>query len=1110
MARSSTRLLFKYPVVVVISYLFFHSITAHAACETPIGKFSSLQSAVDLQRNNATDWSAAKLDDKLCEGDTIRVGKNSRAAVQLVNDAVLRLDQNTTMRLIKVSEDEKERSFLEVIKGMFQSLSRDPHHLTIQTPYLNGLIEGTEYLVRVDDNQTSILLLEGKIIAENKQGNVTIAPGQMATANKGEAPKSVLVAKPLDAVHWALHYPALISVDEKAAAAPKDAPSFVNRAAFMLSVGRVDNARKDLDSALALSPGDSNALALQAITYVAQNEQDKALASATQATQSAPSSANALIALSYAQQAKFDLDAARASLEKAVTLEPNNALAWARLAELHSSFRELDKAQAAADKAIAINPNLSRTQTVLGFVSLTKVDVTNAKAAFTKAISLDQTDPLPHLGMGLAMIAEGDLKGGRGELDVAAILDPNQAITRSYLGKAYYEEKRDKLAMQQYEIAKSLDPKDPTPWFYEALAKQAQNQPVDALHSMQQAIDLNDNRAVYRSRLLLDSDLAARSASQARIYSDLGFQQLALVEGWKSSNTDPTNFSAHRFLADSYSALPNHEIARVSELLQSQMLQPLNMTPIQPQLAESNLFLINASGAGSTSFNEFNPLFYRDGASMQFSALTGGNNTDSVEAVLAGVNGNVAYSIGGYHFQSDGFRPNAHQDVDLANAFIQVEVSPDTSIQAEYRYKDAVRGDLQLRFFPDEFFIGQTIPETERSLRIGATHHLSPQSVLLASVIHMDAQYGVVQNPYPPSYLGFGLVSFFGDEPQKSLGAEIQHLYRTSSFNLTSGIGHFDRDSSANTILNTAFPPPDDQFVDTSDTDLKYSNAYVYSKISPVDSLTLTLGLSGEFKGDTSSSSQRTANDDDQYNPKFGLMWNASKDTLVRLAAFRSTKRPVVANQTLEPTQVAGFNQFYDDYNSTVSRRYGAAIDHKLSSDLHGGIEVSRRDLDVPVAGFDVFFNPIYYNVDWEENLSRVYLFWTPESWLGLKMEYQYEKIDRVELTDGVQHAKTQRVLLGMRLFGSSGWSFAIDPTYYDQQGTFESILNPGTFTDGEDSFWVVDSAVSYRLPKRTGIISAGLKNMFDEEFMYFDTNDKNSTLQPGRILFVNATLSLP
>ena len=103
---------------------------------------------------------------------------------------------------------------------------------------------------------------------------------------------------------------------------------------------------------------------------------------------------------------------------------------------------------------------------------------------------------------------------------------------------------------------------------------------------------------MYRSRLLLDSDLAARSASLGRIYADLGFQNLALVEGWNSVNTDPGNYSAHRLLADSYAALPRHEIARVSELLQSQMLQPLNTTPIQPRLGESNLFLISSQGPG--------------------------------------------------------------------------------------------------------------------------------------------------------------------------------------------------------------------------------------------------------------------------------------------------------------------------------------------------------------------------------------------------------------------------------------------------------------------------------------------------------------------------------
>src|SRR5262245_51479657 len=154
---------------------------------------------------------------------------------------------------------------------------------------------------------------------------------------------------------------------------------------------------------------------------------------------------------------------------------------------------------------------------------------------------------------------------------------------------------------------------------------------------MQRAIELNDNRGVYRSRLLLDADLAARSAALARVYSDLGFQQLALVEGWKSVNTDPSNFSAHRLLADSYSSLTRHEIARVSELLQSQLLQPLNMTPIQPHLSEAKLFLLSTSGPSTLSFNEFNPLFNSNGLTFQSSSFTGENDTYSGEGVLSGI-----------------------------------------------------------------------------------------------------------------------------------------------------------------------------------------------------------------------------------------------------------------------------------------------------------------------------------------------------------------------------------------------------------------------------------------------------------------------------------------
>jgi hypothetical protein len=67
----------------------------------------------------------------------------------------------------------------------------------------------------------------------------------------------------------------------------------------------------------------------------------------------------------------------------------------------------------------------------------------------------------------------------------------------------------------------------------------------------------------------------------------------------------PANYSAHRFLSDTYGRLPPHQIARVSELLQAQLLQPINVNPIQPQLNETNLNIITGAGPARAAFNEY-------------------------------------------------------------------------------------------------------------------------------------------------------------------------------------------------------------------------------------------------------------------------------------------------------------------------------------------------------------------------------------------------------------------------------------------------------------------------------------------------------------------------
>ena len=116
----------------------------------------SIDGLVEVQRHDNPQWRAVSLNDPLCERDTIRTGGRSRAAVLLNNDAVLRLDQETTIHLVDVAEGESGSSLLSLVSGAFQSFSRSPREMEINTPYLNATIEGTEFLIRAEARQSRL------------------------------------------------------------------------------------------------------------------------------------------------------------------------------------------------------------------------------------------------------------------------------------------------------------------------------------------------------------------------------------------------------------------------------------------------------------------------------------------------------------------------------------------------------------------------------------------------------------------------------------------------------------------------------------------------------------------------------------------------------------------------------------------------------------------------------------------------------------------------------------------------------------------------------------------------------------------------------------------
>jgi len=323
--------------------------------------------------------------------------------------------------------------------------------------------------------------------------------------------------------------------------------------------------------------------------------------------------------------------------------------------------------------------------------------------------------------------------------------------------------------------------------------------------------------------------------------------------------------------------------------------------------------------------------------------------------------------------------------------------------------------------------------------------------------------------------------------------------------NFVTGIGYWDVTGHLDQTFNLIFPEPPDGpgpivAENTFGTDIRHLNLYLYTYLKLIENVTFTAGISADFvDGDSPA-----LNGKDQYNPKFGVIWNPLPATTIRAAAFKVLKRTLVTDQTLEPTQVSGFNQFYDDVNGASSWRYGVGLDQKFGRDVFVGAELSKRKLDSPNIDATDPENVVVISERIKEYLGRAYGFWTPHPWVALSAQYLYERLESDGLSDLPRDLKTQRLPLGVKFFHPSGFGAGVTGTYFSQHGA----LNDGT--DVSSRFWIVDAALTYRLPKRYGFIAVGAANLTDRHFNFFDTDYRNPTIQPGRMAYVKVSIALP
>ncbi|MDH3452601.1 MAG: tetratricopeptide repeat protein, partial [Gammaproteobacteria bacterium] len=308
---------------------------------------------------------------------------------------------------------------------------------------------------------------------------------------------------------------------------PSDFSLLTLRAILQLHLGEVAAADTQLQALAERQPDQALVWRYLAITRVMLDDGQGAVAASIRAVELQPASADNYIAQVYAYQSLFDLQKALAAARQAVTAEPRHVLANVTLARLLFGSGELERSRRVLTLALRLDPDNAVANNLAGFVALARRDLAAAAAYLERALLTQPSMAEPHLGLGIVAMRGADSALALEEISTAVLLDPQRSLFLSYWGKLLYQIKRFDKALQLLARAEQLDPNDPTPPFYRAIVLRDLNRQGEAIQALHSAIEKNDNRAVYRSRFLLDRDLAVRNVDLSLLYNQLGLQSWA-------------------------------------------------------------------------------------------------------------------------------------------------------------------------------------------------------------------------------------------------------------------------------------------------------------------------------------------------------------------------------------------------------------------------------------------------------------------------------------------------------------------------------------------------------------------------------------------------------
>lgn len=1116
---------------------------------------------VFVQRFTSNAWENAYPSQILAAKDRGRTGSRSRASVRLSDLSIMRIAERSEFEIQPLPDKEVEAEF-SLFRGLMYLLNRDrPGKHRFITPTATAATRGTEFTIEVEEatGRTTLTVLEGEAELSNSAGSVRIKPGEQGVATLGQPPTKTAVVETFRAVQWCLYYPGILDLDElpltatertrlqpsldfyrsgdllrAVSAFPDETPPSseaekVYAAALLLAVGQAEQSANLLNS-LARRTGTNAtphrlAEALRVvISSVTQAETNALVPLASSGL--TPQLATELLAKSYADQASLRLEDALLSARLATRKSPAFAFAWARVAELEFGRGNIRLAMSALDRSLSLAPNNAQAVALNGFLLSARNEIRAAIPYFDRAIELDGGLGNGWLGRGLCKIRLGDAEAGRFDLHAAATTEPRRALLRSYLGKAFSNEGDQRHAENELLLAKEIDAGDPTPWLYSALLLQQQNRINEGIRDLEHSRELNDNRALYRSRLLLDQDRAVSGANLANLYRDAGMTELSAREAGRAVNLDYANHSAHRFLADSFNALRDpsgfsqrYESAWFTEYLLANLLAP-----------------VGASGLSqSVSEQEYSKLFERDRFGFASASAFASHGAWGQKAVQYGTWGNSSYAAEFSYRNDDGWYRN--NDLERYSGLIEFkhQLSQRDRLYFQANYFNSKYGDQAEHYFRSE--VNEGIRSTERinpSTLIGMDHEWNPGHHTLLLLGRVGSELSLRNPEQTQLFFDRGLGGPIREildhrstnqyeRTTESLSAEIQQIGTTGAHQWLIGgrvqsgkIDLHSRQTSGAINFDGTLIPSSYASFENSSHGFNGQSLYIYDFWSIWPTLTTGAGISYDWLSRPVnfrySPVSREHDHVEQASPKGGIIWTPRDHTVIRAGYFKNLGGVNLDQGVrIEPSQIAGFNQSYrslipesaagggdaaklEGWNAAIENKFGTKTFVSISAELLS----SQLNRSVGVVNFGalnpspLFGSQTRESIDYRErNLFVTLDQMVGDDWtFGLRYRLSKSEIERTFpeipataiLHNGIERTSDfESVLHQLQLsalynhpsgFFGRGW------------GIWSVQSNQGYTPDRPgDNFWQFNIEAGWRFLRRRVETRVALLNLTDQNY---------------------------